>query len=179
MTQEHIPFAHNIHVVQNLLWYDGPLLSHQRAVDSIVIQYGDMFEGTVEQFQDSYFSNFSITRALKWLADMDARDRTRSKIKFRGKDYLITWADMDDEKKFHIWMVTEVTPELLNAYFKKEKSLLTVMREAPAIYECHGEFVDETNTAKGTPIAFAEIPDDRLPTVDSYCPAEEIDIIYL
>lgn len=179
MTQEHVPFAHNLHVVQHLLWYDGPLLSHQRTVDRIVIQYGDMFDGTVDQFQNSFFSNFSITRAQKWLADLDARDRTKSTIKFHGKDYLITWADIDDEKKFHIWTVTEVTPELLDAYFKKEKSLLKVMKEAPAIYECHGAFIDENGTAAGKLIAFSEIPGDRLPTVDSYCPAEEIDIVHL
>jgi hypothetical protein len=111
-------FATGLNEVQNLMWYDGPILSHYR----------------------------------------DDQDR----------DWIVVWADLfkaPDGTVVDIWHAVSINKGDLEAYLKNEITLLQVEERAEAIYVCSG-FPEETTVGELTP--FAEIPEDRKPTVDSF-----------
>lgn len=102
------------------------------------------------------------------------------------QDYVSLWCDVDwisrHEYTNHYFTIT-VTPEELLAYKDNSITTLDLLQRASTIYRCidvvkpeprskHGfrfdGFVDPDGVASGILIKFEDIPDDLLPSNDSY-----------
>ncbi len=159
MTQE-IIFARGLIEIKCLYYYDGPLLSHFRDVSRIVIDGGETFDGSVQQFQDSFFSNVHGETIAAWCKPQGME------FTIEGQDYIMMWTDLDDQQDY--WFAVQITPEDLKLYLTDGITTLQVLERSSAIYSCKGQFIGEDLSGTGTLIQFTDIPDDQRPTVDSW-----------
>lgn len=107
------------------------------------------------------FENALLVRNLMWF-----EGALLSQIELNDKAYLIKWVDVVEEetRNYHIWLVIEVLPEILDLFFTKNLTLRDVEERAPAVFIQEG-FMEIS------PAAYTEyenIPDDWKATSTSY-----------
>ena len=84
-----------------------------------------------------------------------------------GKQYLMLWVDIDETTNVDTYLLIEVTPEVLAEYEAGRMTLRQVIVIAVKGRYVHvGDFDDEDVVSPEFRVS--EIPEDRMPTHDSY-----------
>lgn len=90
-----------------------------------------------------------------------------------GKDYLFYWVDIDE--KFNRWMFFRVTPTVIQSYLDKKLSLREIICGLEEGFVSFVEIDDEANFLNTKIVKISSIPEEYLPSSQSYYCFEKYD----
>lgn len=90
-----------------------------------------------------------------------------------GKDYLFYWVDIDE--KFNRWMFYRVTPTVIQSYLDKKLSLREIICGLEEGFVSFVEIDDEANFLNTKIVKISSIPEEYLPSSQSYYCFEKYD----
>lgn len=90
-----------------------------------------------------------------------------------GKDYLFYWVDIDE--KFNRWMFFRVTPTVIQSYLDKKLSLREIICGLEEGFVSFVEIDDEANFLNTKIVKISSIPEEYLPSSQSYYSFEKYD----
>lgn len=90
-----------------------------------------------------------------------------------GKDYLFYWVDIDE--KFNRWMFFRVTPTVIQSYLDKKLSLREIICGLEEGFVSFVEMDDEANFLNTKIVKISSIPEEYLPSSQSYYCFEKYD----
>lgn len=90
-----------------------------------------------------------------------------------GKDYLFYWVDIDE--KFNRWMFFRVTPTVIQSYLDKKLSLREIICGLEEGFVSFVEIDDEANFLNPKIVKISSIPEEYLPSSQSYYCFEKYD----
>lgn len=90
-----------------------------------------------------------------------------------GKDYLFYWVDIDEN--FNRWMFFRVTPSVIQSYLDKKLSLRDIIYKLEEGFVTFVEIDDEANFLNPKIVKIDSIPEDYLPSPQSYYCFEKYD----
>lgn len=90
-----------------------------------------------------------------------------------GKDYLFYWVDIDE--KYNRWMFFRVTPTVIQSYLDKRVSLRDIICGLEEGFVTFVEIDDEANFLNPKIVKISSIPEDYLPSSQSYYCFEKYD----
>ena len=90
-----------------------------------------------------------------------------------GKDYLFYWVDIDE--KFNRWMFFRVTPTVIQSYLDKKLSLREIICGLEEGFVSFVEINDEANFLNTKIVKISSIPEEYLPSSQSYYCFEKYD----
>lgn len=90
-----------------------------------------------------------------------------------GKDYLFYWVDIDE--KFNRWMFFHVTPTVIQSYLDKKLSLREIICGLEEGFVSFVEIDDEANFLNTKIVKISSIPEEYLPSSQSYYCFEKYD----
>lgn len=90
-----------------------------------------------------------------------------------GKDYLFYWVDIDE--KFNRWMFFRVTPTVIQSYLDKKLSLRDIICGLEEGFVSFVEIDDEANFLNTKIVKISSIPEEYLPSSQSYYCFEKYD----
>lgn len=90
-----------------------------------------------------------------------------------GKDYLLYWVDIDE--KFNRWMFFRVTPTVIQSYLDKKLSLREIICGLEEGFVSFVEIDDEANFLNTKIVKISSIPEEYLPSSQSYYCFEKYD----
>lgn len=90
-----------------------------------------------------------------------------------GKDYLFCWVDIDE--KFNRWMFFRVTPTVIQSYLDKKLSLREIICGLEEGFVSFVEIDDEANFLNTKIVKISSIPEEYLPSSQSYYCFEKYD----
>ena len=90
-----------------------------------------------------------------------------------GKDYLFYWVDIDE--KFNRWMFFRVTPTVIQSYLDKKLSLREIICGLEEGFVSFVEIDEEANFLNTKIVKISSIPEEYLPSSQSYYCFEKYD----
>lgn len=90
-----------------------------------------------------------------------------------GKDYFFYWVDIDE--KFNRWMFFRVTPTVIQSYLDKKLSLREIICGLEEGFVSFVEIDDEANFLNTKIVKISSIPEEYLPSSQSYYCFEKYD----
>lgn len=90
-----------------------------------------------------------------------------------GKDYLFYWVDIDE--KFNRWMFFRVTPTVIQSYLNKKLSLREIICGLEEGFVSFVEIDDEANFLNTKIVKISSMPEEYLPSSQSYYCFEKYD----
>jgi len=87
-----------------------------------------------------------------------------SVMEHKDKTYLVKWVDVNDARTVHTWIIFEVEPAILEAYYAKVLTLRQLEERSANVYFFEG-FLEESDAAW---VDIDEVPEDWKARSNSY-----------